>query len=259
MKSAARRLQKFPFAESTEGGEQRSYAPSSHLNQRKNHWRCSLFRNFIILQFTIVAASLFATFAAPAVAQNDDLARQVLVEINLARAEPGTYAEFLRQFRRQFHGNSYLLPESKATVQTREGVAAVGEAIDFLAKQVPLPPLALSAGLAAAAAEQVVAQGRSGATGHGPEKKGGILGRVERHGIAADKIGENIAYGQHSSARAIVIDLIVDDGVPNRGHRRNQFDPTFTMAGVSCGPHPRYEGMCVIVFSSGPTRSSHKP
>lgn len=202
-----------------------------------------------------MAASLFAALAAPAVALDGDLPRQVLAEINLARTEPLSYAQFLRQFRTQFQGNSYLIRRSNTTVQTSEGVAAVDEAIDFLAKRKPLPPLAWSSGLAAAAAEQVVEQGKSGATGHETEGTGGLLGRVKRHGIAADKIGENIAYGEHSSVRGIVIDLIVDDGVPNRGHRKNQFDSTFTKAGVSCGSHPRYEAMCVIVFSSGSTGS----
>ena len=70
-------------------------------------------------------------------------------------------------------------------------------------------------------------------------------------GKIQEKIGENIAYGQYSSARGMVINLIIDDGVQNRGHRKNQFDPTFAKAGVSCGSHPRYETMCVIDFSSG--------
>ena len=204
-----------------------------------------------ILHVAFVAVSLFATFVAPAVALEDDLARQVLAEINLARTEPLTYAGFLREFRKQFQENSSLIRETDTAVRTSEGVAAVDEAIDFLAKRKPLPPLAWSAGLAAAAAEQVLEQGKSGATGHKTEGKGGIRGRAKRHGIAEKKIGENIAYGQYSSARSMVIDLIVDDGVKNRGHRENQFDPAFTKAGVSCGSHPRYETMCVIDFSSG--------
>lgn len=198
-----------------------------------------------------MAVSLFATFVAPAVALEEDFARQVLAEINLARTEPFTYAGFLREFRTQFQGNSYLIPGSDTAVQTSEGVAAVDEAIDFLAKRKPLPPLAWSAGLAAAAAEQVLEQGKSGATGHKTEGKGGIRGRVKRHGIAEKKIGENIAYEQDSSARGMVIDLIIDDGVHNRGHRKNLFDPTFAKVGVSCGSHPIYETMCVIEFSSG--------
>lgn len=203
---------------------------------------------FKILQVAFVAVSLFATFIAPAVALEEDFARQVLAEINLARTEPLTYAGFLREFRTQFQENSYL---TDTAVQTSEGVAAVDEAIDFLAKRKPLPPLAWSAGLAAAAAEQVLEQGKSGTTGHITEGKGGIRGQVKRHGIAEEKIGENIAYGQYSSARGMVIDLIVDDGVQSRGHRKNQFDPTFAKAGVSCGSHPRYGTMCVIDFSSG--------
>jgi uncharacterized protein YkwD len=57
---------------------------------------------------------------------------------------------------------------------------------------------------------------------------------------------ENVDYGQFTSGRDVVVDLIVDDGVPDRGHRRNIFDPSARVAGVACGRHPRYGSMCVI-------------
>jgi hypothetical protein len=44
-----------------------------------------------------------------------------------------------------------------------------------------------------------------------------------------------------------VQDLLIDDGVPDRGHRRNIYEPSARFVGVACGLHPRYGGMCVIV------------
>lgn len=38
--------------------------------------------------------------------------------------------------------------------------------------------------------------------------------------------GENIAYGKETGKEAI-IDLIVDDGVSKRGHRKNVFKNNF--------------------------------
>lgn len=40
--------------------------------------------------------------------------------------------------------------------------------------------------------------------------------------------------------------LIVDDGVPDRGHRQAIFNPAYTQVGVSCGRHVVYDWVCVI-------------
>ena len=186
--------------------------------------------------------------AAPVAALDEALSRQVLAEINLARTAPRSYSGFLREFRSRFQGKSYSLPGSRIRVQTREGVAAVDEAIKYLSHQKPLPALTWSAGLAAAAAELASEQSGSGATGHSGLQNGGMRERIERQGKWEGRIGENIAYGPED-ARGIVMQLIIDDGVPDRGHRKNHFSPAFGTAGVACGPHPRFGSMCVIDFA----------
>ncbi len=193
---------------------------------------------------------LFAMFVTPAAALEEYLARQVLAEINLARTEPLKFAGFLREFRRCFQGKSYRMPGTSTLIETSEGVAAVDEAIRFLSHQKPLPPLVWSAGLAAAAAELTQKQGRSGATDHGGMSGSGLRKRIERHGTWRKRIGESIAYGP-DAPRTMVMLLLIDDGVSDRGHRKNHFNPAFGSAGVACGPHPRFGGMCVIDFSDG--------
>lgn len=192
--------------------------------------------------------------AAPAAAVDHNLDTQVLAEINLARTAPRTYAGFLREFRRQFRGNYYVLPGSTTRMQTGEGVKAVDEAITFLSRVKPLPPLTWSEGLAAAAAELAEEQGNSGATGHTGRRSHGMRQRVERHGKWNRKIGENIGYGPEG-ARNMVMQLIIDDGVPDRGHRINTFSTDFKTAGVACGPHPHFGNMCVVDFAGGFTSS----
>ena len=59
--------------------------------------------------------------------------------------------------------------------------------------------------------------------------------------------GENISYGD-DNARNIVIQLLVDDGVPSRGHRKNILNFKFDEVGVSVGKHSGYGSMCVIDF-----------
>jgi uncharacterized protein YkwD len=138
---------------------------------------------------------------------------------------------------------------------TQEGVDAVDEAIAFLGTAAAVPALAGSRGLALAARDLVVDQALRGGTGHAGSDGGDPLRRLERYirlapsqfisqddGVAA---GEVIAYG-HDRAQAIVALLIVDDGVPDRGHRRSIFNPRFTHAGVAFGPHPQYGWSCVV-------------
>lgn len=189
-------------------------------------------------------------FTASAACGESELARQVLAEVNVARTAPQAYAGFLRSFRRQFAGKSFRLPGSRTQVRTNEGVAAVDEAIRFLSKQRPLPPLSWSAGLAAAAADLVAEEARSGAVGHTGRRSGSPRERIERHGIWRGEIGECIFYGP-ATARFVVMQLIIDDGVRDRGHRKNIFNRPFRLAGVACGSHPRYDSMCVIDFATG--------
>ena len=193
---------------------------------------------------------LFLVLAAPAVARDHGLGEQVLEEINLARTDPRAYAGFIRDFRSRFRGKYYVQPGSTTRIQTDEGVAAVDEAIRYLSRLKPLPPLAWSAGLAAAAAELADEQGRSGDTGHNGRESRGMRERIERHGEWTGTIGENIGYGPEG-ARNMVIQLIVDDGVPGRGHRINTFSRDYKTAGVACGDHPRFGSMCVIDFAGG--------
>jgi uncharacterized protein YkwD len=197
-----------------------------------------------------VTICLLLLLSVPAAAKDQGLARQVLEEINLARSAPHAYAGFLREFRGLYHGKYYLLPGSTTRMMTNEGTKAVDEAIKVLSRQKPLSPLAWSAGLAAAAAELAEEQGSSGGTGHTGRQSRGMQERIDRHGKWERSIAENIGYGP-TDARSMVMQLIIDDGVPNRGHRKNTFSTAFDTAGVACGSHPQFGSMCVIDFAGG--------
>ena len=72
--------------------------------------------------------------------------------------------------------------------------------------------------------------------------------RMRAVGVWAGSSAEVVAFG-HDRAPDIVLQLIIDDGVPSRGHRTAIFDPGLTVAGVGCGPHKVYRFMCVVDFA----------
>ena len=205
----------------------------------------------------IILFVILNPFVGQATAPPDNLGEQVLEEINLARAEPLWYADYIRDWRKQFKGKFYQLPGTALRKQTREGIAALNEAIDFLTQQKPLPPLTWSAELAAAAADLSREQRKTGATGHQGAKSGGMAERIKRHGALDGEIGEDITYAPNEP-RMLVMQLIVDDGVPDRGHRKNLFNPHFKEAGVACGPHERFGTICVADFSAGAEEKQQK-
>jgi len=58
---------------------------------------------------------------------------------------------------------------------------------------------------------------------------------------------ENCAYG-FSSAQDIVLQLLIDEGIPDLGHRKNLLSAKFDLVGVSIQPHKKYQYNCVQDF-----------
>jgi len=196
---------------------------------------------FVLVMFN----SAFAGNAAEAYLSPAE--REVLNELNLARTDPKQYAEFLSEMRPHFNGNHLERP-GEVILVTQEGVAAVDEAISFLRSTEALSALRSSRGLSLAARSHVKDQ-QNGAMGHTGSDSSQPWDRMNRYGTWQDKVAENIAYGGYS-ARGVIIQLIVDDGVPSRGHRVNMFNPEYRFVGVGCGAHARLGDMCVMDFAA---------
>lgn len=176
--------------------------------------------------------------------------REIIEELNLARTNPKMYARFLEGTRQYFDGTRYQEPGQKA-MRTQEGIAAVDEAIRYLRSVPPAGPLSPSSGLAKAALDHIRDTGPKGIVSHTGSDGSTPRQRVERHGRWQATLGENIAYHPMPSARRIVMLLIVDDGVPDRGHRTVIFNPVYKVVGVATGPHKLYGSMCVQEFAGG--------
>lgn len=72
--------------------------------------------------------------------------------------------------------------------------------------------------------------------------------RLQRFGHYRDECGENLVYG-FRVARELVWHMLIDDGVPERGHRANLLNVDFHFVGVAYGAHASEGTACVLMFA----------
>lgn len=115
-----------------------------------------------------------------------------------------------------------------------------------LAKIKDLPMLKPDLRLYLAAKEHAVEMGNSGRTGHAS-----LNGMMPKERIAkyADMLAsaENCNYGP-SDALSVVLQLLLDEGVPSVGHRKNILSERYDLMGLSIQPHKLYRNNCVQDF-----------
>jgi uncharacterized protein YkwD len=178
--------------------------------------------------------------------------KDVILETNKVRTDPKKYAAlYIRPMLQFFKGNDYAVP-GQVIVATKEGARAVNDCIAALNKASGVGVLTVERGLHLSARDHTVDQGRTGQTGHTGSDGSTMSARIKRHGAFAGSysLGENIMYGC-VSGRDIVCGLLIDDGVPSRGHRVNIMNKEFSQTGVAVGPHRQFRTMCAINYASG--------
>ncbi|USI78580.1 CAP domain-containing protein [Sphingopyxis sp. USTB-05] len=204
----------------------------------------------------LVAAGVLVFFGVSAAATAQSRFEEgVFTELNRFRSDPAAYTDYLRDYRPRFEGKLLVAEDdSEIDIMTREGVVAVDEAISDLGREKPLPTLEWSDALSRAAADHVAIQSRSGEVGHYTKGRGPGERMKARGG--GPYVNEVITYGHHTP-EGVVDQLLIDDGVPDRGHRHSLLRSTHRYAGVACGSHPVHRTMCVILMSQ--TRDGSPP
>lgn len=202
---------------------------------------------------TVIIVAALATTAA--IAAPSSFEAEVFDELNYFREDPADYANEFRGYRARFEGRLLVAEEGdEIDIMTNEGVVAVDEAIRALRTEAPLTTLTWSDQLQRAAADHVAAQSRSGAVGHYTNRRGPGERMKARGG--GPYVNEVITYGHHTPA-GVIHQLLIDDGVPDRGHRFSLLRKDHRYAGVACGTHPVHRTMCVILMS--PTSDGSPP
>jgi len=175
--------------------------------------------------------------------------RAVVQEMSDLRVQPKAYAKHLRALRDCFEGTLWNRP-GRTPLRTEEGVAALDEAIAFLGEQKPIGPLRFNEGLALAARLHARDIGPRGALEHVGSDGSRLSERLNRLGTWQGLIAENIGTLE-VDARQLVLQLLIDDGVPSRGHRHNLFNPDLHQAGAGSAPHRDYRVVTVIDYADG--------
>ncbi|CAI2372843.1 unnamed protein product [Moneuplotes crassus] len=138
------------------------------------------------------------------------------------------------------------------SLTTQEGPKAWNEAIKAL-NNAPseLKPLKWSEGLAQACYDHIHDSGPNGLTGHYGSDGSSPSMRINKY-VDTTMSGENLAYSDAETGSDMILQLLIDDGVPDRGHRKNILNSEFTHVGISCGCHTLYTEMCCYAYAKDP-------
>eukprot|EP01068_Selenidium_serpulae_P016456 Selendium_serpulae@DN6299_c0_g2_i6.p1 len=183
-------------------------------------------------------------------------------EMNRARQKPKLFANYLISRMQYFHGLQYHPPareggEKPAAILSREGLAAVKDAVQHLQRQEELRPLTAEPGkgLTLSASDKCFelaeAQTTSGAKNFGE--------RVARYGEHSGNAQElTFFFDKGATAREIVAKFLINDGDAARSHRKTVLNEQLKIVGAATAAHPTNENSLVMILCEGYTENKEK-
>ena len=181
---------------------------------------------------------------------------QIIDEINRFRLNPKNYARKLLNYTQYIQDNILRLPQYKNGIVTNEGAVAFQEAATYLNTVPKLTSLIFDDTLSAAAetlADEI--------TYH---KDLVSIDKINRKQIIAEygkfegDYGQSIDFGSQTP-ELVVMNLIVDDGDPQRRNRLMLFNDKFTKIGCASCRHPSFRTCTVLLFATKFIRSITAP
>ena len=157
--------------------------------------------------------------------------KAILDVFNDIRKNPSKYADRVQILYLDHINDNNVNMRTK--IMTNEGKTPYIEAKRFLSTQKPIPKCELDGGLSAAAylhsvycaeLDQLTHQGKGG---NGPMDRIKVFGDM-----LAGMCAENILNRAEVTPEEWILDFVIDDGVLNRGHRKNIFNDQTTKVGL---------------------------
>lgn len=177
------------------------------------------------MQKIFVLACLLSTSSfAQSAAENE-----LLKLVNFCRQQPTLFLDSIML--PYLNSNAALknLKESKSLVRT-------------LRKQKPLSPLVFAEDLNRMAEKYAKEKGAKGYVGHRNFTK-----RFKSNSVKYAVYGENCSYG-FDTPIDILMQLLIDENVPDLGHRKNILSKEYKYIGISIQPHRKTTWTCVMEF-----------
>lgn len=170
-----------------------------------------------------------------------EVEKDVILELNKARFNPKKYAElYIAPRARRFKRKLY-----EGAVETVEGARAVRECVKYMSGLGSLSLLEPAEGLSNLARARAYEQSRTNQAAHTGYYESTLSERMGRYGSFASS-GESVSYGR-TSAREIVVQLLIDDGIKERANRKKILNPAFTFVGTGyTDRHEKFGSECVI-------------
>lgn len=127
------------------------------------------------------------------------------------------------------------------------------DAVKYLKNTKPKEELKLSYGMCYAAFKHSEYLAEKKSLAHTGKGGSSMSNRLEEFGDWQTTIGENIIKTTPNTRTAehIVMEMVIDDGVKNRGHRENIFKSSFKKLGVGIANEADGEDIVTLVFSGG--------
>ena len=154
--------------------------------------------------------------------------RELLDLVNYCRTSPEEFAIRIAIPYIESH-NLKQLSESKSLIRA-------------LKKQKPLNPLTHTDDLYTMATEYATEMGKKGFSGHR-----NYSSRFKQNSVKYTYTGENCSYG-YDTPVDILMQLLIDQGVPDYGHRKNLLSHQFNYIGIAIQPHKKTTWTCVMNF-----------
>lgn len=188
----------------------------------------------------------------------ESIVDEIFNNLNKIRTNPAEFALKLDKEQINYKENNLKLRKRAVPVQTREGVQALKECVQFLKTQNPLGSLTFSEGLRRAAQWHINDTGTLGLIGHSGSKETTLQNRVDLFGKWNECIGETLDYGLTTGFES-VSDQVIDDGIPSRPHRTIVLNPKFKQVGIAVGRHSQYSRIACCIFAGKFVDSDEMP